>query len=57
MNTNVKRSIAQADTVEKVWALVATLLQDGNNYSDKAYLDNAKAYAALATKMIAKGEI
>lgn len=55
MDKNIKRRIqeviAEADTVEKVWALVANLLEDGNGYSDETYLRNARAYSAVAKEM------
>jgi hypothetical protein len=40
--------IAEADTPEKVWALVASLLTDGNGYTDATYLANTRAYSAIA---------
>ena len=45
-----QQRVAEADTVEKVWALVSSLLQDGNGYTDETYLENARAYAALAAQ-------
>lgn len=47
-NRAVARQIAEADTVEKVWALVAALTGDGQQYPAETYLANVKAYARLA---------
>lgn len=44
-----KNVIAQADTVEKVWKLIADMADNPNGYSDAATLANIRAYAALAT--------
>ena len=54
VNKAVRNTIESADTVEKVWALVAILLQDGNNYSDLTYLHNARAYASIARQLLAE---
>ena len=47
----VEKTIAEADTVEKVWALVASLLNDGNGYTPETYLTNARSYTAVAVEM------
>lgn len=48
--TAVKRTIADADTPEKVWALVEALLAEQNGYSAETRLQNARSYAAVALK-------
>jgi len=44
------RTIAEADTVEKVWELVAGLSMEQNGYNAETILKNVRAYAAIATK-------
>lgn len=49
---NVTNQILAADTPAKVWELVAALLDNPNGYTDTTVLENARAWAAVATEAV-----
>lgn len=48
----VTDQILAADTPAKVWELVASLVDNPNGYTDTTILENARAWAAVATEVV-----
>lgn len=47
----IKKTIAQADTAEKVWDLLDSMVNDLNGYSPEMLLENIARYTDAARAM------
>lgn len=54
VKNRVQKTIARAESPAEVWALVQSLLDNPNGYTELTILENARAYAKIATEMYAK---